>query len=1433
MKIINYDNYLNNIKKEPCFIQNKTKRVNYFFSNILNKILLISCSSKERLFPSAENKKEQNHNNILIHLREMLLPHQNILSEDDDSEFKEIYLQGQKIIYERDKMIQEKVYSSRPCCYLSLSSKVAIVSGLILAGGVSGSTIMNFRRFTDLKKYSPHQVMLSDMPYGDQHINGSLNSISANIKNPHSVDEKKITAVNKNCSPAIKTGKKDKYIIKWLSVSDLHDVVNSSLTNVINKIVKRSKNTHVIKNIYIPYQIYRILRDKKIDQRTLNFFQLIIIMAEKSYDVNKEKSSSKRNIVLLVNCIKLTNNFIFQNEKRTQHDKYSRFNKEILRKLLNIVNYLNKNDRIDTWQLLIDSNLITDRTLIQKIKNQIRIENNNDISSIIIKKHENKKIMYSTSQKMNRNDIDERHKHYYIQEKINGENTRNALDDVKTVSLAECRDERVDLNTTDIFRIISRTMKNPVSEVIKEGLIVYNYEHVDGGCKNNTKLYEMSNKIEDFINNFLSLNPLFGNVRSGISIISGLLDIMADDIDGKELSPTKIANIDSDLRNIYKSIMSSLTSEQRANLDEKPDTAQTMLEKLKFNRGTLSIQTENPRKQIIVKETYNHFINQENNNILFYNEENNWIVANDFKLNHIIKETFNKALKFFPNEKDMIFIKNSAPGYYQDAILTNNGKHLFILIDDEFRNVREIKLNNINYRYLMESNINTREDLIPVIYKGGRWHAEDKTSHAVSNDILEYIQSNNKISNKLVSKHIKDKDVSPLTLGRNIQTDRHSNNYLKIDDKYFLLRMNNAGSIYIEGETSTFPLTKNKDLYHTTQSILDEVFAITRTELSTPRLFVSNKKNFLDNSVILEINKHDFWDHGQVGQKIDISNQLKMSYSTIVEGAVRFENEDHFYYQDHLIKVTNNGDDTYTLKSAANKKNEIIVYKNTKSNTYYLLNNKKNMQNKIIKLRCISKRQTLSLCNMPYHETSNLKSLLTTNKEHSVTIVNPDETLKPSNLASGIYQNKNNELFYHFKDNEYFHCVEEPGDQVDITPLFMTIYGKNENGGINFSSIISRVSVIKDFDTKELIMSTPLEAQELVLNIDKETSRVLLEWQKTNFHGEEITSNDLDKLPTTLAEYHEFSDVEMFILYGGKKKLNTLNESNKRLESTIGFLSAGEGYDATELLSLDVVIRDLKPMHIADIYESAFNNALSTLEKAISVVASGKTSVDDYMVKTLSITDKRARSFLINALKIKLNRIHIILDRNDMSNVKILVGKGDAHVTKTIEIPLVDNTNLGFTLCDDPLDRIILNSLYIPNDFNPMSNPEQGPRQQEYFVNTAAETMLHEAVHATGSPEDYMYISSDDIGRLDSIDDAMYYIERAIRSGYMKEEFTYLSKIYFSHNPVYHRYKIENLLRPRNLYNIYTKDNYFRILLLLQNPDTLVIIMRELAKLTV
>lgn len=114
------------------------------------------------------------------------------------------------------------------------------------------------------------------------------------------------------------------------------------------------------------------------------------------------------------------------------------------------------------------------------------------------------------------------------------------------------------LSAVKIMKVISNTLKNPVSELINEEEIVLDYNIYSVGCVGNNQFNDLAKKIESVIDSILSWIPVYGRGRLVTLILSSFLDILADAIDKKDISLQSTEELESYIRNLFKDPISSV-----------------------------------------------------------------------------------------------------------------------------------------------------------------------------------------------------------------------------------------------------------------------------------------------------------------------------------------------------------------------------------------------------------------------------------------------------------------------------------------------------------------------------------------------------------------------------------------------------------------------------------------------------------------------------------------------------------------------------------------------------------------------------------------------------------------------------------------------------------------------------------------------------------
>lgn len=186
---------------------------------------------------------------------------------------------------------------------------------------------------------------------------------------------------------------------------------------------------------------------------------------------------------------------------------------------------------------------------------------------------------------------------------------------------------------------------------------------------------------------------------------------------------------------------------------------------------------------------------------------------------------------------------------------------------------------------------------------------------------------------------------------------------------------------------------------------------------------------------------------------------------------------------------------------------------------------------------CITKRQPAGACAVEYYESHGVGHFLEENSSQSIIINDYDQYLELHDNFDAIYQEKQNgnNLYYKRKDNTFFHVKKELSNISSFTPHIFTIYGKNANQQIDLENDIIKLCVVKDFDTKKIILSTPREAQETIFDIPEKLSDAFLTMNEQNGLHKDITSADLARIKENQSLLDDMTDLKELFYRSGKK----------------------------------------------------------------------------------------------------------------------------------------------------------------------------------------------------------------------------------------------------------------------------------------------------------
>ncbi|QZN94547.1 hypothetical protein [Symbiopectobacterium purcellii] len=254
--------------------------------------------------------------------------------------------------------------------------------------------------------------------------------------------------------------------------------------------------------------------------------------------------------------------------------------------------------------------------------------------------------------------------------------------------------------------------------------------------------------------------------------------------------------------------------------------------------------------------------------------------------------------------------------------------------------------------------------------------------------------------------------------------------------------------------------------------------------------------------------------------------------------------------------------------------------------------------------------------------------------------------------------------------------------------------------------------------------------------------------------------------------------------------------------------------------------------YIMDVFNDAFARTKGIIGIVYSLIKDRNVSIDNYVLSKLRITCYGARNLFISTLLSKLKRMEAVFDTNDKSNIILVMNEKGKSISLDSKDASKKDSVVGFSYIHDPLDRI-----YIKTDSLTLNSRSTMPtwernREIQKKIKNLSNIMCHESVHALGTPEDYFYHNSIDEGEYDTIENTLIRTEIALRRGRgVNDAFINMCTLYFMSNPVYQTFELNSLLQPETLGLLFQYDDYLRALILINNPDTITVVINDLATL--
>ncbi|MFT8211090.1 MAG: hypothetical protein ACMZI0_11820 [Symbiopectobacterium sp.] len=187
------------------------------------------------------------------------------------------------------------------------------------------------------------------------------------------------------------------------------------------------------------------------------------------------------------------------------------------------------------------------------------------------------------------------------------------------VKVTNCREEREVLSIANILRIISKTVKSPVTSLIEEGRVILHYDIYGIGCVDDENFNIVARKIESAIDNLLSWLPNYNKTRLVTLIFATVVGMIADSVEKKELSIDYIEDIENYTLSLAKDIVSSLLTKTVNEIASKNDENHMtkIVNSIEHKSNQLVIKAQKPEKKVYIERVANHFADKESKGLIF------------------------------------------------------------------------------------------------------------------------------------------------------------------------------------------------------------------------------------------------------------------------------------------------------------------------------------------------------------------------------------------------------------------------------------------------------------------------------------------------------------------------------------------------------------------------------------------------------------------------------------------------------------------------------------------------------------------------------------------------------------------------------------------------------------------------------------------------
>jgi len=360
----------------------------------------------------------------------------------------------------------------------------------------------------------------------------------------------------------------------------------------------------------------------------------------------------------------------------------------------------------------------------------------------------------------------------------------NTEDDVKIEKMYDfsCVDARESMSWADILRQVGETLKSPVESLARESQIVHYHNTLEMGCPGQNEsrhLQKYTGKVDAILSGVLQFIPEANPVMVLQTIVGPVLEMYADELDGKPFNPEKLNVVNQQIIFLSRHEIKTLSPKEKMQLFSD-HTETKLIKKFDTINGEVAVKI-GEKKHLLHNDLYD-FPYIEQNGVICYIHFNSkdkiWMFNGDYDLrassalSSLKIETY-KSNFSYNNAKDVIITSD------EEIVDTKSNKKYILINGTEVQVINGIEKESFFPANGVGSGDLIKKDAGEYYFETGSAPVDDEVAEILNMDVVEFISGGDKTS---IKSDLLSYDINKLR-------------YLKYRNLYHPLM---GGDVYIE-----------------------------------------------------------------------------------------------------------------------------------------------------------------------------------------------------------------------------------------------------------------------------------------------------------------------------------------------------------------------------------------------------------------------------------------------------------------------------------------------------------------------------------------------------------------------------------------------------------------------------------------------------------